>query len=61
MEIKALENKLIEFKQKQSQIDQAWRNTGNRRLIEFFVEIIPKALSVDRCSIFVLDPKDDQL
>jgi len=61
MEIDALERKLTEFKQKQSQIDQAWRNTGNRKLIEFFVELIPKALNVDRCSIFVLDPKDEQL
>jgi len=61
MEINALEQKLTEFKHKQSQIDQAWRNTGNRKLIEFFVELIPKALNVDRCSIFVLDPKDEQL
>jgi len=61
MEIDDLEKKLNDIKQKQTQIDQAWRNTGNRKLTEFFVDLIPKALNVDRCSIFILDPIDEHL
>ena len=52
-----LQKKLSEIRAKQKAIDAKWKQTGNREMLEFFVEIIPMALSVDRCSIFVLDPK----
>jgi signal transduction protein with GAF and PtsI domain len=57
----ALEQRLIEFRGKQQKLEQAWRKTGNKPLLEFFVEIIPRALNAERCSIFVLDPKADNI
>ena len=61
MDIKELEEKLLELRNKQKKIDAVWSKAGNRKLIEFFVEVLPKALSVERCSIFVLDPVDDNV
>lgn len=61
MQTKVLEKKLAEIKFKQARIDQAWLKTGDRKLITFFVELIPKALNVDRCSIFVHDPIEENL
>lgn len=53
--------KLEELKKKQKQIDLAWQKTGNRPLVEYFVEIIPLALDAERCSIFILDPKEENI
>jgi len=61
MNIHELEAKLVELRNKQKKIDAVWSKAGNRKLIEFFVEILPKALSVERCSIFILDPVDDNV
>lgn len=61
MDRATIENKLLELKEKQKKIDAAWTKTGNRKLIEFFVELIPKALKVERCSIFILDPVDENV
>ncbi|MGD8558773.1 MAG: GAF domain-containing protein [Gammaproteobacteria bacterium] len=52
-----LQKKLNEIRAKQKAVDAKWQKTGNRGMLEFFVEVIPMALNVDRCSIFVLDPK----
>jgi GAF domain-containing protein len=52
-----LQRKLAEIRAKQKAVDAKWKQTGNREMLEFFVELIPMALSVERCSIFVLDPK----
>lgn len=52
-----LQKKLNEIRAKQKAVDAKWKQTGNRAMLDFFVEIIPMALNVDRCSIFVLDPK----
>jgi len=61
MDIEELEAKLVELRDKQKKIDAVWSKAGNRKLIEFFVEVLPKALNVERCSIFVLDPVDDNV
>jgi len=61
MNIQELESKLDELREKQKKIDAVWSKAGNRKLIEFFVEILPRALSVERCSIFVLDPVEDNV
>ena len=61
MDAKTLEKKLGDIKHKQACIDKSWKKTGNRELITFFVELIPKALNVDRCSIFVLDPIEEHV
>ena len=53
--------RLAELKSKQSLIDKAWAKAGDRKLLEFFVEVISKALHVERCSIFILDPVEDNV
>ena len=57
----SLIQRLEALKSKQKKIDSAWRNTGDKPLLEFFVEIIPKTLNCERCSIFVLDPQSDNI
>jgi GAF domain-containing protein len=52
-----VENKLKRLRKKQKLLLDAWRKTGNRSLMEFFVDIIPRMLDAERCSIFILDPK----
>jgi Nif-specific regulatory protein/two-component system response regulator HydG len=56
-----LKQKLQRLKEKQKFIDNVWEKAGNRELLQFFVELIPKALGVERCSIFVVDPETDKL
>ncbi len=51
-----LQLRLDDLRAKQAKLDDAWRKTGNKQLLEFFVELIPRALDAERCSIFVLDP-----
>lgn len=50
-----LQTRLDDLKTKQTKLDEAWKKTGNKQLLEFFVEIIPRTLDAERCSIFVLD------
>jgi len=57
----SLIQRLEDLKAKQKKIDAAWRNTGDKPLLDFFVEIIPKTLNCERCSIFVLDPQSDNI
>lgn len=61
MDRTALEKKLAELKTKQVMIDKAWHKTGNRELMQFFVEIIPKAIKAERMSIFIHDPVDSHV
>lgn len=56
-----LAQRLDELRAKQKKIDDAWKKTGNKPLLEFFVELIPRALNCERCSIFVLDPEADNV
>ncbi len=57
----SLIQRLEDLKAKQKKIDAAWRKTGDKPLLDFFVEIIPKTLNCERCSIFVLDPESDNI
>lgn len=61
MDRTALEQRLTELKTKQSMIDKAWKKTGNRELLQFFVEIIPKTINAERVSIFIHDPVDSHI
>lgn len=61
MDRAALEQKLTELKNKQAMIDKAWKKTGNRELLQFFIEVIPKAIKAERMSIFIHDPVDSHL
>ena len=57
----SLEDKLRALEHKQKLINDAWAKTGNKELLSFFVELMPKALQCERCSIFILDPKEDNV
>ncbi len=55
-----MEQKLEQLRKKQQLMEKAWREAGNRQLLQFFVDIMPKALDAERCSIFILDPVDEK-
>lgn len=55
-----LAQKLEQLRKKQQLMEKAWREAGNRQLLQFFVDIMPKALDAERCSIFILDPVDEK-
>ncbi|MBL1259782.1 MAG: GAF domain-containing protein [Thiotrichaceae bacterium] len=61
MKIQVLTQKLHELKEKQQRIEAAWRKTGNREFLEFMVELLPKALDAERCSIFINNPDDNNV
>ena len=61
MERAELESKLEELKKKHTIIEKTWQKAGNRPLLQFFVEIIPKVLNCERLSIFIHDPVDANL
>lgn len=56
MERDVIEKALATLKARQARVDAALNKAGNRGLLEFFVEILPRALNVERCSIFIFDP-----
>ncbi len=60
MDKAVLEQKLELLRKKQQLMEKAWREAGNRQLIQFFVDIMPEALDAERCSIFILDPVDEK-
>lgn len=57
----ALEKQLDKLKQRKETIDDSWNRTGNKDLLVFFVEILPKVLDAERCSIFVHDPDTEKV
>lgn len=61
MDKNALENKLESIRAKQEKLENAWAKTGNKELLQFFIDILPKVLDVERCSIFILDPEEDRV
>ena len=60
MDRNLLEKKLEQLRAKQQLMEKAWREAGNRQLMQFFVDVMPKALDAERCSIFILDPVDEK-
>ena len=59
MDKSSLESKLDRIRAKQEKLDRAWKKTGNKELLQFFIDIMPKVLDVERCSIFILDPEEN--
>jgi GAF domain-containing protein len=53
--------RLEELRNKQQLINKAWEKASDNQLLDLFIEILPKALNVERCSIFVLDAKEDNV
>ena len=56
-----IEDKLKRLRAKQKVLDNAWEKVGDKDLQQLFVDIIPKLLKAERCSIFVLDPKTENV
>lgn len=56
-----LYQKLEILRDKQKKVDAKWKQAGDRNLLACFVELVPKALNVARCSIFILDPKSSNV
>lgn len=61
MDRTVFEQKLAQLRKKQQLMEKAWREAGNRKLLQFFVDIMPKALNAERCSIFILDPVNEKV
>jgi hypothetical protein len=53
--------KITKLKEKQKSIEGSWGKTGNPKLIQFFIDIIPDLLNAERCSVFVYNPNSDSL
>ncbi|OOZ35175.1 GAF domain-containing protein [Solemya velesiana gill symbiont] len=56
-----VKKELERLKAKHKAFEKAWNETGNRGLLQFFVDITPKLLNSERCSIFILDPKTEHV
>lgn len=56
-----LQQKLEILRDKQKMVDAKWKQAGDRNLLAGFVELVPMALKVARCSIFILDPKSSNV
>ena len=56
-----LHQKLKELRDKQKLVDAKWKQAGDRNLLSCFVELVPMALNVARCSIFILNPKSSNV
>ncbi len=61
MDRTVFEQKLAQLRKKQQLMEKAWREAGNRKLLKFFVDIMPRALNAERCSIFILDPVNEKV
>lgn len=61
MSTDSLMERLEDLRTRQKKIDDTWKNTGNKPLLEFFIELIPRVLDCERCSIFILDPEANNI
>ena len=61
MDRSVFEQKLNQLRNKQQLMEKAWKEAGNKQLLQFFVDIMPNALSSERCSIFILDPVNEKV
>ncbi len=53
--------KITKLKAKQKSIEVSWGKTGNPKLIQFFIDIIPDLVNAERSSVFVFNPDSDSL
>ena len=56
-----LRRKLEILRDKQKIVDAKWKQAGDRNMLSCFVDLVPMALNVTRCSIFILDPKSSNV
>ncbi len=57
----ALYRHLDQIRLRERLLNRSWSIRGNKGLLELFVEMIPKVLDVERCSIFINDPATDKV
>ena len=53
--------KITKLKAKQKSIEGSWDKTGNPKLVQFFMDIIPDLVNAERCSVFIFNPETDIL
>lgn len=56
-----LAHALQRLKAKQETLARNWKSGGNKDLLHFFMEILPKVVDADRCSFFIHDPVTDEV
>lgn len=56
-----LTRELQNLKLKQEVLTRSWRAGGDKDLLHFFMEILPKVVDADRCSFFIHDPITDEV
>lgn len=61
MDKSILEKKLATLRARQARVEKALKAGAQRGLLELLVDLVPKALGCERCSIFILDPDDDNV
>ncbi len=52
---------LRNLKSRQEMVNRTWNTSGNKELLQFFMEILPKVVDADRCSFFINDPVANQV
>lgn len=50
-----------QIKLRQRLLNRSWSIRGNKELLDLFVEMVPKVLNAERCSIFINDPVRDRV
>ena len=56
-----LAHALQRLKAKHETLARNWKSGGNKDLLHFFMEILPKVVDADRCSFFIHDPVTDEV
>lgn len=54
-------HKLKKLRTQQQAVDAKWKDSANVEMMKFFVDLIPRAMDVERCSIFIADSKLDSV
>ncbi|MBF0186946.1 MAG: GAF domain-containing protein [Magnetococcales bacterium] len=55
-----IRRKFDKIRLKQRMIERAWNVDGNKEMLQFFVDILPRTMQAERCSIFVHDATSKQ-
>lgn len=58
---KQLRQKFEQLRFKQQLLSDSWHEMGNNELLNLFVDILPKTMDVEACSIFIYDPVADNV
>ena len=56
-----IDKQLEDLRTRYQQVNEAWSKTGDKGLLAFFIEIIPRLLDAERCSIFIHDPTNESV